>query len=178
MYIWTSKLLRFTRCFWIQTSHLIFQCAFPPQTFKSLKKNQMCFCTSTSFKSSPFQFKICILNLKQNPLKVELLIPSNMHNCTQQPQIISFSIQMTLIPSNIHNLHSTTSNEVIFNSNDLNTYNCIQWHSTTSNHVPFNSNVDNNTRPTQIKSCSTHMTFNTTQYAQMYSTNSKRQSIA
>jgi hypothetical protein len=55
----------------------------------------------------------------------------NTHKCAQlhpTTSNLSFSIQMTLIPSNIHNLHSTTSNEVIFNSNDLNTYKCIQLH--------------------------------------------------
>ena len=85
------------------------------------------------------------------------LIPSNMHNYTQQPQIISSSIQMTLIPSNTQNLHSTTSNQVIFNSNEYNTHKCVQLHSTTSNHVLFNSNVHNNT---QILFSSTQMTFN------------------
>jgi hypothetical protein len=55
----------------------------------------------------------------------------NTHKCAQlhpTTSNLSFSIQMTLIPSNIHNLRSTTSNEVIFNLNDLNTYKCIQLH--------------------------------------------------
>ena len=50
------------------------------------------------------------------------LILSYVHNHTQQPQIKSSPIQMTLLPSNVHNLHSTPfnhSNEVFFNSNNL-----------------------------------------------------------
>ena len=37
-----------------------------------------------------------------------------------------FSIQMALIPSNADNLQSTPSNQVLFNSNHLDTLKCVQ----------------------------------------------------
>ena len=71
-------------------------------------------------------------------------IPSKVHNWTSQPQIWSSSAQMTLIPIDVRNLHSTTSNQVLFDSNDLNTLKCAQLRFTTSNQVTLIlSNVHN-----------------------------------
>lgn len=143
-----------------------------PQLFKTnplqLKSSvfliQMCLCASNTFKSNPLQLKCAFYTLCT--LKWGLLqficamassiylnwafFNSNVPDCTQPTQIISFSIQMaliasnvhsyiqhlqmrssrtqrTLILSNVHNLHSTPSNQVII-------FKDAQMYSTNSNH--------------------------------------------
>jgi hypothetical protein len=91
-------------------------------------------------------------------------MPSNVHNCTQQPQLRSSSPQIILIPSNVHKLYSTTLNHALFISNEFNILKCVQLHFTTSNHILFQLNwppIHSNMHEfTQLKS-----TFNCINYA-------------
>ena len=86
---------------------------------------------------------IALTNLKLGFLHESqmTLVSSNVHNCTQQPQIKSSLIQMILKPLNVYNFTQQPQIKSSLTQRAFNTFKYAQMHSTNSNQHSITSNM-------------------------------------
>ena len=109
-----------------------------------------------------FKWTFFISNVSLHPQIIQiqpfstqmLLISSNIHNFTQQPQNMSSSIQMTLIPWNVHNsTQQPLKSSRLQLKKPYNILNCAQLQSTNSNQHSIASNVHSSITNIQNDTC-------------------------